>query len=113
MNHNTLRVFLRHQCNSAHLVGVALAVVVVGLGLVGRLVGAVLDSADGTIDLVANGAAVLGLLLVGLALGLLGVTRELVGGPVDVVLDGVDGSLDEAPRRMLAMWSLLEGGVGR
>ena len=81
--------------------GLALAIVVVGLALVGGLVGAVLDSADGTIELVADGVAVLGLLLVGAALGLLGVTGELVGGPVDVVLDGVDGGLNEAPVRML------------
>lgn len=75
----------------------ALAVVVVGLGLVGGLVGTVLDSANGTVELVADGVAVLGLFLVGAALSLLGVTRKLVGGPVDVVLDGVDGGLDEAP----------------
>lgn len=85
------------------LVSRALAVIVFGLGLVGRLVGAVLDSADGAVELVADGVAVLGLLLVGLALGLLGVAGELVGGPVDIVLDGVDGGLNEAPkRRMLA-----------
>ena len=48
------------------LVGGALAVVVLGLGLVLGLVGAVLDSADGTVELVADGVAVLGLLLVGL-----------------------------------------------
>ena len=81
--------------------GGALAVVVVGLGLVRGLVGAVLDGADGAVDLVADGAAVLGLLLVGLALGLLSVAGELVGGPVDVVLDGVDGGLDEAPGGVL------------
>lgn len=77
--------------------GLALAVVVVGLALVGGLVGAVLDSADGTVELVADGVAVLGLLLVGAALGLLGVAGELVGSPVDVVLDSVDGGLNEAP----------------
>ena len=77
----------------------ALAIVVVGLGLVLGLVGTVGDGADGAVELVADGVAVLGLLLVGLALGLLGVAGELVGGPVDVVLDGVDGGLDDAPVR--------------
>lgn len=48
------------------LVGGALAVVVLGLGLVLSLVGAVLDSADSAVELVADGVAVLGLLLVGL-----------------------------------------------
>jgi hypothetical protein len=62
----------------------------------------VLDSADGTVELVADRAAVLGLLLVGLALGLLGVAGDLVGGPVDVVLDRVDGGLDDAPVDVLA-----------
>ena len=81
--------------------GLALAVVVVGLALVGGLVGAVLDSADGTVELVADGVAVLGLLLVGVAGGLLGVAGELVGGPVDVVLDSVDGGLNEAPMCVL------------
>ena len=81
--------------------GLALAVVVVGLALVGGLVGTVLDSADGTVELVADGVAVLGLLLVGAALGLLGVAGELVGSPVDVVLDSVDGGLNEAPVCML------------
>lgn len=79
--------------------GGALAVVVLGLGLVGGLVGTVLDRAESTVELVADGVAVLGLLLVGLALGLLGVAGDLVGGPVDVVLDGVDGGLDDAPVR--------------
>lgn len=83
--------------------GLALAVVVVGLGLVGGLVGAVLDGTEGTVDLVADGVAVLGLLLVGLALGLLGVAGDLVGGPVDVVLDSVDGGLDEAPGGHVSM----------
>jgi hypothetical protein len=82
-------------------VGLALAVVVVGLALVGGLVGTVLDSTDGTVELVADGVAVLGLLLVGAALGLLGVAGELVGSPVDVVLDSVDGGLNEAPVCML------------
>lgn len=77
--------------------GLALAIVVVGLALVSGLVGAVLDSADGTVELVADGVAVLGLLLVGAALGLLGVAGELVGSPVDVILDSVDGGLNEAP----------------
>lgn len=69
-------------------------------GIYAHLVGSVLDRADGTIELVADGVAVLGLLLVGLALGLLGVAGDLVGGPVDVVLDGVDGGLDEAPAKV-------------
>lgn len=60
-NHN----LVAHR-RDATLVGGALAVVVVGLGLVLGLVGAMLHSADGTIDLVADGVAVLGLLLVGL-----------------------------------------------
>lgn len=91
----------------------ALAVVVVGLGLVRGLVGTVLDSADGAIELVADGVAVLGLLLVGAALGLLGVAGELVGSPVDVVLDGVDGGLNEAPGCMLAKGSSGRCGVAQ
>ena len=42
--------------------GLALAVVVVGLGLVLGLVGTVSDGADSAVELVANGVAVLGLL---------------------------------------------------
>ena len=84
-----------------HLMGLALSVVVLRLGLVLGLVGAVLEGASHAIELVAEGAAVLGLLLGGLALGLLSVAGELVGGPVDVVLDGVDGGLDEAPTKSL------------
>lgn len=77
--------------------------------LCAHLVGTVLHGSDGAIDLVADGVAVLGLLLVGLALGLLGVAGDLVGGPVDVVLDGVDGGLDEAPGRWCQLRILRSG----
>jgi hypothetical protein len=78
-------------------VGRALAVVVVGLGLVGGLVGAVLDGASDAVELVADRVAVLGLLLGSVARSLLSVAGDLVGGPVDVVLDSVDRGLDDAP----------------